>query len=122
MTDRRDTLRPRLKALEAESINWPADFWRDPSAWQALGVLLEAGGPGAMRAAAELAAAGDHAGLSRLLELAIGRTYHTIDLTPRRLTWAREAVTRKTPDWRAAVVGISLLEKQRLSDIVLFAL
>ncbi|MEI2692652.1 MAG: hypothetical protein V9H69_24170 [Anaerolineae bacterium] len=48
MTDRRATLRPRLKHLEAESINWPADFWRDPSAWQALGVLLEAGGPGAI--------------------------------------------------------------------------
>jgi hypothetical protein len=100
MTDRRATLRPRLKHLEAESINWPADFWRDPSAWQALGTLLE-NGPGAMRAAVSLAEAGDHAGLSQMLELAIGRTYHEITLTRARLAWAREAVTRKSEAWRA---------------------
>ena len=103
MTDRRATLRPRLKHLEAESINWPADFWRDPSAWQALGVLLEAGGPGAMRAAAELAASTpDDGALADLLAVALPRTAHEIDLTPRRVRWAREALNRKAPAWRAS--------------------
>ena len=94
-------LRPRLEVLEAARVNAPANFWRAPQRWQCLGILLE-NGAGAMRAAAELVAAGDHAGLAALLELAVPRTNHDVPLTPARLAWAAEAITRESKNWRAA--------------------